>query len=877
LQRFVSQRDQDAFATLVRRHAPLVWGTCRRVLGQRQDAEDAFQATFLVLARKANAVSWQSSVGGWLYTVAQRLSVRARRQDARRRALEQQASQPAMVEGSLRELGAVVDEELQRLPEKYRLPLLLHYLEGKTAEETARELGHTRGTFYNRLSRGLELLRGRLTRRGLTLSASLLSVALAWEAEAAPPKLLQAALAITSRGVPEPVAALALRGLPNPSLTKLKVALALCLALGTVAGGMAAWMHQVFESPPPKVAQPKESEKRLGRVDRQGDPLPDGAIARLGTLRWRAGDEVQTLAFSPDGKTIAAATLGEVCLFDANNGKRLKLLRDSGPNPRGITFSPDGKQLAGFIRVLTHLSGEVRVWDLASGRKVRQFETEYPLWLGWSSAGQPRAIRQGRGEIYLRELATGKEQRFPIEILPHLWKRATCAHSDKGKVVAAIDKRGVVHVWNTTTGKELHALKPNAHHVFDLVLSSDGRWLASLGSEKNDKRVVQLWDATMGKATHAVGTDQNYLAGAAFTPDGKILATVGWNEVRFWDVANGRELARTKSGGRSFASSIAFSPDGKTLVTNEKYSGALHRWDVASGAMKPEPVGHSSWPNEPAISPDGRRVATGDNLNGRFFVWNPATGEQLASVHGSQWVRGCAFLSDGKTLYSAWAGHKLIFSDAANGRELHALKLEDPDRPNTQQSGMYLHLSKDGKTLIALSHYDVKKRGKFFPELLVTGWDTATRKQLFRRRRVRDDFSIAISEDAKMLAASQRGDPDALVKEAPGTGPMQLEDLATGEHLLTFPTLKGQSWPLAFSPDGRLLASYTGDGKSQKLRVWEVATASEVLALDTTSNSRAAFSPDGRVLALSAPSQTIQLWDLRRGKEVRRIKGLART
>src|SRR6516165_288528 len=239
LRSFVTRNDHDAFAAVLTRHAPLVWGVCRRVLGHQQDAEDAFQATFLILARRAGSAQWQSSVGGWLYTVAHRLAVRARKQAGRRRACESEASRVPRAEASLRELTAVVDEELRRLPAKYREPLLLHYLEGATAEEAAQQLGLSRGTFYNRLARGRELLRGRLSRQGLSLAAPLLAAALTHEAEAAAPSLIRAALRGVKGDVPERVAALAAELLRNTLPAKLKIGLALVLLLGTAAGGVA--------------------------------------------------------------------------------------------------------------------------------------------------------------------------------------------------------------------------------------------------------------------------------------------------------------------------------------------------------------------------------------------------------------------------------------------------------------------------------------------------------------------------------------------------------------------------------------------------------------------------------------------------------------
>ncbi|MBL8799570.1 MAG: sigma-70 family RNA polymerase sigma factor, partial [Planctomycetia bacterium] len=203
LARYAGQHDEAAFALLVERHGPMVWSACRRVLGEGPDAEDAFQATFLVLARKADASGWQESISSWLYEVAYRVALRARRDFLRRRQRESEAaamiperSPPAADHAELR---ALLDAELTCLPEKYRAPLVLCYLQGQTNDEAARLLGWTRGTVASRLSRARDLLRQRLTRRGLALPVAALAVSLT--ESAAPAAVPPALLAVTLKSV----------------------------------------------------------------------------------------------------------------------------------------------------------------------------------------------------------------------------------------------------------------------------------------------------------------------------------------------------------------------------------------------------------------------------------------------------------------------------------------------------------------------------------------------------------------------------------------------------------------------------------------------------------------------------------------------------
>ena len=249
LHRYLDRRDEVAFEAIVSRHGPMVLGVCRRVLGDARDVEDAFQATFLILARKGGTLGEGDPVGHWLYGVAYRVALRARASAARRRALERSATPPdevAMVDDpARRELGAVVDEELARLPSKYRAPIVLCYLEGSTHEEAARQLGWPVGTVKGRLARAKDLLKGRLSRRGVAPTSGAVLVALVRESRAAVPSALlkltlRAAMAGPSAGmVPAAVTALVAGSLATMFLNKLKAAGAILLVLGTGAAVMA--------------------------------------------------------------------------------------------------------------------------------------------------------------------------------------------------------------------------------------------------------------------------------------------------------------------------------------------------------------------------------------------------------------------------------------------------------------------------------------------------------------------------------------------------------------------------------------------------------------------------------------------------------------
>jgi RNA polymerase sigma factor (sigma-70 family) len=265
LQRFAVEREQTAFEALIKRHGPLVWGVCLRLLPDPHDAEDAFQATFLVLVRKPGSVKKHSSLSSWLYGVAYRVALRARANAARRRHHERQVAEMApsapAPEASWQELRPVLDAELSRLPEKYRAPLILCYLQNKTNEQAAQELGWPLGSMSKRLARGRDLLRERLTQRGVALSAAALGTALGQNAAsaAAPAPVVDLTIAVanavvatkaTTAGIASAqVAALTEGVVTAMTLTRLKTVALVLSALVALTGS--GWLvHQVLAQKP---------------------------------------------------------------------------------------------------------------------------------------------------------------------------------------------------------------------------------------------------------------------------------------------------------------------------------------------------------------------------------------------------------------------------------------------------------------------------------------------------------------------------------------------------------------------------------------------------------------------------------------------------
>ena len=262
LERFLAARDEAAFEALLRRHGPMVLGVCRRVLRQEQDAEDAFQATFLILVRKGASVVARDSVGSWLYGVAYRTCLKAREAAARRRAKEQQAARPEALpppDDPWGELRSLIDQELSLLPDKYREPVVLCDLEGHTQKEAAQRLGWPEGTVSGRLARARQLLARRLARRSLALSGTGLALALAQSATASVPAplagstlkaaALVAAGPVAAGAIPAPVAALTEGVLQSMCMSQVKRAFAVLLAVGLLGAGWGVYQGRAAEDP----------------------------------------------------------------------------------------------------------------------------------------------------------------------------------------------------------------------------------------------------------------------------------------------------------------------------------------------------------------------------------------------------------------------------------------------------------------------------------------------------------------------------------------------------------------------------------------------------------------------------------------------------
>jgi RNA polymerase sigma factor (sigma-70 family) len=898
VERYV-QGDVAALEAIVRRHGPTVLGVCRRVLGTCADADDAFQATFLSLTLQARSIRNPAVLNAWLHGVALRCCRKAIGRRTPMPVRELASRSDPFAEVSWRELRVLLDEELNRLPTQLRAPLILCHLENRTRDEAARSLGWSLRTFDRRLARGRELLKARLVRRGVGTLGLGLTVLGGEGLTAAVPERLVGAIC-DAKAIVSP----AVRSLLAPASTGSTFKLAISVLL--VLCGLAAVSG--FGGSPRTEKTPDSPKPKMEVVDDLEEPMPEGALRRFGSTRFRYPGGSAHAAMSRDGKMIAIGGYGVVLVYDTATGKRIRTLDMCGmTNAVGrlpaMAFSPDGKLLAHIVR-----DGEIaaRVWSLETGKEIASVkglrpniefstgyggfgraETEYDNYTGILFTGDGlRIALVGDRRIQVRDARTGESvanYEVPaIEVVNAGESETPKTDPPAAESAPRADRRvGTTRLVYAT----MMAFSPHGKFY---VGNHGAEWQVG---ELATKKV--LFRATLKPVVNKEWRWQQPFA--AISPDGKLVAlpTENLDQVGLWDVA-GKRLLRTlanKTARIKMLDHLAFSSDGKQVFAGGER--IVYRWDVATGTVLPALEGNAGNGAPRTFTDDESKTLVTVDYSGMIRRWDPTTGKQLEAPHG--------YTPYTKTDLS-WDGKHAVIADG--GSRIDLWTLADYQRHELDATGSSttrdVRFSRSGKLLAA-----------GFSNGMVRIWDTATRQSI-------KDFQVnpkgepsgvdglEWSPDETCLYATtslngvlawdwRNGNlrwrtptPHATQVRASIDGKLvavlrtdhreiQVLNSDTGNVRSTarMPPDKDRFFApqcIVFSPDGRTILAGHYDGL---LRLWDTATG----------NMRAAFpsdgdvvwgidvSRDGRHAVTGSSNGTVRVWEMDTGTEVfRRVE-----
>ncbi len=641
---------------------------------------------------------------------------------------------------------------------------------------------------------------------------------------------------------------------------------------------------------PPRVEKP--------RVDAVGDPLPDDALARFGSARFRDSDFLAAVVLSPDGKLLAVPALDEIRLLDTATGKQVRRIKGEDRSFRSfrqgtITFSPDGRVLA-----FSDQDGIV-ICDLTKGEVLSQFHTGLRFrqaWVSFSGDGKLVAVEgqdsQERPSITIWDVAEKKEKK-KIE-LTHM-REVWATLSPDGKTLVTWGQgpnrllAPVQNVLDVNTGKERMRLKPEGSALQNVVFSPDGRHIVVLeaGSllsvravatgellrqfvacmntsivlySPEGKRLatasangtVQIWDTLSGRRlAQCNAPPQTQIASIAFMKDGKVLAAgISYEMIRIWEVPSGRE--RTPAVGHlARVAAVAFSRDCKTLLSGGP-DGVRMR-SLATGKEvrrfepRPDPFGRRSREfnrSIPYLSANGRYLALADQHGQGLTVVDLNSGEEIAGVdpRRGQFGNAVAFAPDG-------VGLVVLGSGVAHVWDLQSGLLKRKVKVSARGLGSSLALSRGGKVVVIATALEI---GDGAAERIAL-WNVATGKETTRLP-ITSANKMAFSPDGSMLATS-------------ASGRVSLWDAVIGQLVLHLEVGENRTLdPIAFSPDGRLLAVaiQAPRGEADEIRLWELASGNVRTSFTGHRGGTLSlvFSRDGRMLASGGMDTTVMLWDV---------------
>jgi WD40 repeat protein len=587
------------------------------------------------------------------------------------------------------------------------------------------------------------------------------------------------------------------------------------------------------------------------RLDLYGDPLPEGAVARLGSLQFRHAGLSSDYVFLAGGKTVLTAGSDRVLRFwDVPTGRQVRgvKLQKAGPGlGHPLTLSPDGKLLAAIEK------SELVLWEVDSGKELQRLPgpKASPAFLFFSPDSKSLALATWDWRVVLRDVGTGKER-----VMAYPGRRIgmdSTFHghfSPDGKwFIVGGGSGSPLCVFEAATGREAHRLECNASTS---AVSPDNKRLAvcSMSNDKGGREaVLRLFDLGTGKETaqFPLGHEHVYFS-LAFAPDGKALACGFSDRSCVVDTAGGRVLYQLS--GRPIA--MGFTPDGKSLAATT--GTRLRFWDAATGKERHDRPGEFGYTPVLAVSPDGRLLAAADWMDRAVSLWDAPSGRLLRRLPlkggEERYVRNLAFSAGGRTLVAARYQGAIHFWDAATGKEQRTLQLNDPDQADKRFIYFFqLHVAPDVRRIVTLERMI---RPTASTRLAV--WDGATGKLVSQQPLPGQVRDCAWSADGSTVALAM---PDGLTLMEADSGAVRFR-------------AAGTAGAPAASPDDRLLTARREEGgQPTKVGVWEAATGKEVATVATGPVAHLALAPDDRSL-VTADEGFLRVWDLATGKERRR-------